>query len=147
MKVPFALSYAVVLALPLTLPASAGAADEDTALNVIEFKTHVQGNKGVVRCGLFRRDGWLKDPVQFSIAPIHGGIALCVFKRIPKGVYGLSGFHDENNNGKLDTNFLGMPLEDYCASRGARGTLGPPSFKDAQFKFTGGTKRLDAWMK
>lgn len=148
MKPSIALSLAAVVSLALA--PSAGAADDgdgDTALNVIEFKTYVKNSKGVVRCGLFRRDGWLKDPVQPALARIHNGTALCVFKRIPKGLYGLSGFHDENGNGKLDTNFVGMPVEDYCASRGARGTFGPPSFEDAKFKFQGGTKRLEAWMK
>lgn len=115
--------------------------------NVIEFKTFVRNTKGVVRCGLFRRNGWLKEPVQAAVAAIHGKAALCVFKGIPAGTYGLSAFHDENNNGKLDTNFIGMPIEDYCASRGARGTFGPPSFEDAKFGYKGGTKRLQAWMK
>jgi uncharacterized protein (DUF2141 family) len=66
---------------------------------------------------------------------------------VPKGVYGISAYHDENSNKKLDTNFVGMPTEDYCASRNARGTFGPPSFEDAKFSYAGGTKRLEARMK
>lgn len=115
--------------------------------NVIEFVTHVRNSRGVVRCGLFDRKGWLKDPVQPALAKPSGTSALCVFTGIPEGVYGLSAFHDENENGKLDTNFLGMPVEDYCASRNARGTFGPPSFEDARFSYKGGTKRLEARMK
>jgi uncharacterized protein (DUF2141 family) len=64
-----------------------------------------------------------------------------------QGVYGISAYHDENSNDELDTNFLGMPVEDYCASRNARGTFGPPSFDDAKFKYEGGSKRLTARMK
>jgi len=103
--------------------------------------------QGVVRCGLFTEKGWLKTPVQAAVAPIRGGAALCVFKGVPKGVYGISAFHDENINGKLDTNFIGLPTEDYCASRDARGSFGPPSFSDAKFSYTGGAKRLSARMK
>jgi len=40
-----------------------------------------------------------------------------------------------------------LPTEDYCASRDARGTFGPPSFSDAKFSYTGGSKRLSARMK
>ena len=40
-----------------------------------------------------------------------------------------------------------MPIEDYCASNNARGFLGPPSFDDAKFAFSGGSKRLEARMK
>jgi len=134
------------LALVLATGVSA-ATDETTSRNVVEFRTLVKNDKGVVRCGLFTAKGWLKDPVQPALARVNGKTALCVFKRIPPGVYGLSAFHDENNNGKLDTNFVGMPTEDYCASRGARGTLGPPSFEDAKFNYTGGTKRLQAHMR
>jgi uncharacterized protein (DUF2141 family) len=115
--------------------------------NVLEFVTHVRNARGVVRCGLFERKGWLTVPVRQALAKPSGSSALCVFPGIAEGVDGLSAFHDENENGKLDTNFLGMPVEDYCASRNARGTFGPPSFDDARFTYKGGTKRLEARMK
>jgi uncharacterized protein (DUF2141 family) len=70
-----------------------------------------------------------------------------VFNKVHAGTYGLSAFHDQNENGKLDTNFLGMPIEDYCASNNARGVFGPPSFDDAKFTFRGGTKKLEAHLK
>jgi len=133
--------------LLLTLAPSSGAAEEASGLNIIEFRTTVREGGGVVRCGLFGRDGWLKKPVGADTAKISGRQALCIFKKIPAGTYGLSAFHDQNNNGKLDTNLLGMPTEDYCASNNARGVLGPPSFGDAKFDYRGGTKRLEAQMK
>jgi uncharacterized protein (DUF2141 family) len=142
------ISRSTALAMLATLCALAPSARaEEPAPSVLEFRTLTRGAKGVVRCGLFAEAGWLKKPVQSAVAPIVGGAALCVFKGIPKGVYGISAFHDENVNGKLDTNILGMPTEDYCASREARGTLGPPSFSDARFKYTGGSKRLEAHLK
>jgi uncharacterized protein (DUF2141 family) len=115
--------------------------------SVLEFRTVTRNAQGVVRCGLFTEKGWLKAPVQASVAPIRGGAALCVFKGVARGVYGISAFHDENVNGKLDTNFIGLPTEDYCASRDARGSFGPPSFSDAKFSYSGGSKRLTARMK
>lgn len=132
------------------LPGSvAGGNARETAdsLNVVEFETLVKNDRGVVRCGLFRQQGWLKATVRAASASIHGKSALCVFKRVPAGVYGISAFHDENSNKKLDTNFVGMPTEDYCASRGARGTFSPPSFDDAKFEYAGGTRRLSCRMK
>jgi uncharacterized protein (DUF2141 family) len=128
-------------------PSSAADDEAPPSSNVIEFLMHVRSSKGIVRCGLFRENGWLKKPVQPATARINGGRALCVFSGIPKGTYGISAFHDENENGKLDTNFVGMPTEDYCASRNARGTFGPPSFEDAKFAYGGGTKRVQARMK
>jgi uncharacterized protein (DUF2141 family) len=131
----------------LALAESSAHAGEASSSNVIEFVTHVRAAGGVVRCGLFRSEGWLKAPVGADTARIEGGRALCSFKKVPPGTYGLSAFHDQNNNGKLDTNFLGMPTEDYCASNNARGVFGPPSFADSKFGYGGGTKRLEARMK
>jgi uncharacterized protein (DUF2141 family) len=45
-------------------------------------------------------------------------------------------------NGKLDTNFLGIPKEGYGFSNGAKGLLGPPSFSDASFQYDGETMDL-----
>ncbi len=50
---------------------------------------------------------------------------------MPYGRYSIKAFHDENNNSKLDTNFLGMPTERYGFSNNARGRFGPPSFAEA----------------
>lgn len=47
--------------------------------------------------------------------------------------------HDENANGKVDLKkalFIPIGLaEGYGASNGAKGTMGPPKFKDAKFPF------------
>ena len=56
------------------------------------------------------------------------------FEDIPEGTYAVSIFHDENDNGKMDTNFLGIPSEDYGCSNDASGFLGPPKWEDAKFQ-------------
>ncbi len=139
----------VVLAL---IAATAGfganaAAEDDSATNVVRFKTHARNDAGVVRCGIFAEKGWLKQPVRSATAAVHGKVALCIFSGVPKGVYGISAFHDENSNGKLDTNLVGYPTEEYCASNNARNTFSAPSFSDAKFRYTGGTLELEARMK
>jgi uncharacterized protein (DUF2141 family) len=143
-KVRFVVRLALSAAL-LAAPSALSAAEP--APGVLEFRTAVRSDQGVVRCGLFTQSGWLKSPVRAAVSVIHGTTALCVFNGVPKGVYGISAFHDQNNNGKLDTNLIGLPTEDYCASRDARNTFGPPSFDDAKFSYDGGVKRLKARMK
>jgi uncharacterized protein (DUF2141 family) len=56
------------------------------------------------------------------------------FEAIPEGVYAVSVFHDENDNGKMDTNFFGIPNEDYGCSNNASGFMGPPKWTDAKFQ-------------
>jgi uncharacterized protein (DUF2141 family) len=38
-------------------------------------------------------------------------------------------------DGELDSNFLGIPTEDYGFSNNARGTFGPADYDDAKFLF------------
>ena len=51
------------------------------------------------------------------------------------GEYAIRVFHDENKNGELDTDFLGIPDEDYGYSNDASGFFGPPSWEKAKFYF------------
>ena len=46
----------------------------------------------------------------------------------------VSVMHDESGNGKMDGNFLGIPLEGYATSNNVpHSMIGPPRFKDAEF--------------
>jgi len=42
--------------------------------------------------------------------------AQVVFKDLPPGIFAVTVLHDENDNGKMDTNFLGIPTEGTGAS-------------------------------
>lgn len=57
-------------------------------------------------------------------------------KDLPDGTYALSVFHDENGNGKLDTNYIGIPKEAFAFSMNPKVFFGPPSFKKARFKLS-----------
>lgn len=135
-----------VIAVSLVCGRSA-VAEENVVTNVIEFETQNRNDEGVVRCGLFKQAGWLKDVVKPDIVKINKTTALCIFKEIPAGVYGISAFHDEDNDGKLNTNLVGYPVEEYACSNNARNRFSAPSWKDAKFTFRGGTVRLRSVMK
>jgi uncharacterized protein (DUF2141 family) len=64
------------------------------------------------------------------------------FTDLGEGDYALFVFHDENNNGKLDTNFIGIPREPVVVSNGAKGVMGPPKFKDASFSLKKGESKI-----
>lgn len=59
-----------------------------------------------------------------------------VFKNIPAGEYGISLYQDKNENGKLNTNFIGIPSELYAFSNNAKGRFGPAKWEDVKFSFT-----------
>lgn len=52
------------------------------------------------------------------------------------GTYAIGIFHDQNDNGTLDTATFGIPLEPTGFSNDARGMMRPPEFKDARFTFS-----------
>lgn len=143
----YAALIGIVLAvLVITQPSRAG---DDSSLkgNVIEFLVRPKSDTGLVVCALFYRNGWLTKPVKPAWAAIKDRRAVCRFTAVPPGAYGISAYHDENKNGKLDTNVFGMPVEDYCASRDARGTFSAPRFDDAKFDYHGGRLQLSAELK
>jgi len=57
------------------------------------------------------------------------------FTNIALGTYAVYVYHDEDNNKKLDTNFIGMPKEGIGVSNNAKGHFGPPKYNDAKFDF------------
>ncbi|MGJ7610264.1 MULTISPECIES: DUF2141 domain-containing protein [unclassified Variovorax] len=71
--------------------------------------------------------------VASQTAPMQGGKARLVFAGLPPGRYALRVFADENGNGKLDTNLMGMPTERYGFSNDAKGNRAPPDFEAAAF--------------
>ena len=61
---------------------------------------------------------------------VAGTLSL-VFPDLAEGRYAVSVMHDENGDGVLDANLLGVPTEGYGFSNDATGIMGPPDFSDA----------------
>lgn len=53
---------------------------------------------------------------------------------LPPGKYAVAAYVDNNKNGKMDKNFLGVPKEIYGFSNDARGKFGSPKFSAAVFE-------------
>ena len=102
----------------------------------------LHSDKGQVECALFASASDFPKHADKAIARTKSGItqghAVCEFPAVAPGRYAVSAYHDENSNGKMDTNFVGMPREGVGASNNARGHFGPPKFEDAAFRYAGG---------
>jgi len=72
----------------------------------------------------------------YSVAdyPINNATnTLNVTMLVPPGDVAVFALHDEDLDGQLGTNFIGMPIEGCCATRGARGGMsGGPYWDDAR---------------
>ncbi|MEM6515813.1 MAG: DUF2141 domain-containing protein [Bacteroidota bacterium] len=96
---------------------------------------NLESNKGKVYISIYNDEAsFLNKSLKSDKIQIQNMGCEYVFKNMPAGTYAISFYHDENNNNKMDTNFFGMPKEDYGCSNNARGTMGPPKWKDAKFE-------------
>lgn len=109
---------------------------------IVEIKG-VESDKGTIFINLYQRaegfpSDWSKAFKQISI-PATEGTMNYTFQNIPWGSYAISIAHDENDNGTLDTNFIGMPKEPVGASNQTR--LGKPKFERSRFEVNENNKR------
>jgi uncharacterized protein (DUF2141 family) len=127
-----------LFAISIILSAVFSFAQEKPTLNHIYIEiSGISEIKGDISIGLFNSaETFPKNGKAFKGQKIkvESSKVSGVFEDVPAGKYALAIYHDENANGKLDRNFLGIPKEDYVFSNNASGALGPPSFEDAMFK-------------
>lgn len=96
---------------------------------------NLKSDKGHVYISLYDTEtSFLGKGFKGTISTIKNKSCTITFKDIPNGIYAISFFHDENENKKMDSNFLGIPKEDYGCSNNARGFMGPPKWEDAKFE-------------
>ena len=104
--------------------------------------TGIEGAEGQVMVVLYDEAGFLKKPLMgVRLAPA-GKTVSGTFGEVPTGFYAVIAFHDENANGKLDRNLLGIPTEKLGFSNNAKGMMGPASFADAKFEVTDTSKAV-----
>jgi MipA family protein len=75
--------------------------------------------------------GDLRDPAREVKQSLDGSRVFYIHD-VPHGEYALMVYHDENENGRLDKNFIGIPTEPLGFSNRYK-PKGPPSFKRAAF--------------
>lgn len=95
----------------------------------------LKSHKGSVYFALFNRKEDFPDRSEnaYRKGNVNAADESIIFQDLPDDTYVLSIFHDENENGKLDT-FLGIPKEGFGFSNNPRILFGPPSWKDCSFK-------------
>ena len=69
--------------------------------------------------------------------------AQVIFTNLAYSWYAISIYHDENSNGTMDKNAMGIPKEAYGFSNNARGLFGPPAYKDVMFQLNSAEKQID----
>ena len=96
-----------------------------------------ENTKGVLRvCVTDQKDDFLKSCAFSKIVTVENDTVSLKIENIEKGNYAVSVYHDENNNGILETGgVFGIPVEPYGFSNNPTMTFGP-SYKKSVFKMT-----------
>ena len=85
-------------------------------------------------CLTDKKEDFLKQCEYSAVVLVTNTTVSLEIANIKKGIYSISLFHDENNNGVLDTKgFFGIPSEPYGFSNNPSTTFGPPSFEKCTF--------------
>ena len=85
-------------------------------------------------------------PVQATGAPAKGETAQFTFKDLKPGRYAVMITHDENGNGKLDTNLIGMPVEGYGFSNNPR-VMRKPTWDETRFDVGAGNLAINVELR
>ena len=94
---------------------------------------NIKSKKGSIQFVLFTtEEDYLKNPIEKKVIKSTGKDVTVVFENLQPGDYALSVIHDENENGQLDSNALGIPKEGFAFGNNALGSFGPPPFEKAK---------------
>jgi uncharacterized protein (DUF2141 family) len=133
-KACFCLPFAIWFGLIFT----STAAQEPPGYNLRIDVEQLAPVQGTLHVALFdRADKFMKKHTAIIATKVTAPKLSLVFSNLPAGEYAFSIFHDVNDNGKLDTNLLGVPIEPWGFSNDARGRFGPPAFHQARFVLMG----------
>ena len=124
------------IVLAISLSAAASAAADELTLRV----ENIRSSKGVILCDLYKSAaGFPDDPAkavmrkEAAISP--DGKAECAFDALGSGEVAVAVLHDEDRDGKMKTNFVGIPQEGWAVTNNAKAqTFGPPRFADAKLQ-------------
>jgi uncharacterized protein (DUF2141 family) len=100
----------------------------------------IRSPKGKILATLYRSEKSFGKPAEAQVAQASVTLektATLLFSDSHAGEMALLLFHDENDNGKLDTGIFGIPKEGYGASNDPKMRMGPPRWRETRFLLTG----------
>ena len=133
------LSTLAVSLLACADPAPPPPQDETNSGRILARIGGIRNDKGHVIARLYHgADGFSSDASKAyreAKFEIRGGAAVVTFADVPYGEYAIWIHHDEDEDGELKSNFIGMPKEGV-------GVSGPPpsfipTYKEARFELNG----------
>jgi uncharacterized protein (DUF2141 family) len=135
----FHLRLKIIAAIALLLATMVLRADAPATQPVTQLTirvTDLRNHNGQLIFGIFTSaDGFPTNShkaVNWQIKTIDAD-SVVFTAMLPPGQYGASVLHDENKNGKLDTNILGIPVEGYGETNNPKPKTRAATFQESLF--------------
>src|SRR4029450_427041 len=147
-RIIYSLAYIILLSVGVSFATSSLAQSGGQATLILKV-TGLRSEKAQVNIAVFNSsEKWLgEQPTYSSTINVDSHTVTWRINDVPYGDYGVAVFHDENSNGKMDKNVLGIPLESYGFSNNVRITFGPPKWEEAKFTVKGSTAAVSMGVK
>lgn len=127
-------TFIVLTTLFLVFSTQSFAQENDHSLEV--NVTNIKSNEGSIRVGLYKcKENFLQKTYKSISAKANEKGVKVTFSNLEPGEYGISLYHDRDDNKKLNT-FFRIPTEPYGVSNNARGKFGPPQWENVRFMIT-----------
>ncbi len=112
----------------------------------------LKSNKGIIRSHLYDNSSDFPTSCRNAVmkntsSELSNHKAIIVYKDVPYGEYAMTTHHDENNNGKMDKTWIGMPDEGWGVSNDAEALIALPDYDDAKFVINSEKKTIKITMR
>jgi uncharacterized protein (DUF2141 family) len=97
----------------------------------------IRNSTGNIMLQLFDEN---KKVLNQELSPIQAEMCSFSIPNLKPGKYAVRYYHDENLNGKMETNLMGKPTEGYGFSNNVTGSFGPPPFAKWLFEINADKK-------
>ena len=114
------------------------------AANLTVTVEQVRNSKGEIRFSIFNVPSQFPqgNELDSKDIPAQLGFVTVQFYNLIPGAYAIAIHHDENSDGEMNTNFIGLPKEGYGFSNNAKVNFAPPVFEAAVFNLDVGDKSI-----
>ena len=104
---------------------------------------NIKNTNGTIQIAIFdKSESFPKPGGEFKVAKykIVAGQSQFKIKDIPNGEYAIAIHHDENSDGKMNTNLIGIPKEGYAFSKNFKPKFSAPKFSDCAIQINNDQK-------
>ena len=114
------------------------------AANLTVTVEQVRNSKGEIQFSIFNVPSQFPqgNELDSKDIPAQLGFVTVQFYNLIPGAYAIAIHHDENSDGEMNTNFIGLPKEGYGFSNNAKVNFAPPVFEAAAVNLDVGDKSI-----